>query len=54
MMPGAVFIKVGCLDEASKIPLAAQIYVEKSFAHGAPDKAIHGHKTFEGMMAKEV
>ena len=54
MMPGAVFVKVGCLDDASKIPLAAQIYVEKAFAFGAPDKATHSHETFEGMTAKEV
>lgn len=35
-MPGAVFIKVGSLDQAQSIKLAAEIYVESGFAHSTP------------------
>ncbi|KAL1412817.1 hypothetical protein Q8F55_000565 [Vanrija albida] len=52
--PGVRFLKVGALDDAKNVKLVAEIYVDTALPHASRPKDAHGHKQFEGMMAKEV
>ncbi|SCV72592.1 BQ2448_4129 [Microbotryum intermedium] len=53
--PGAVFIKVGVLDEAAKVKPGAEIYIDSQLPLIDAQSDFNTKiKRFEGMMAKEV
>ncbi|SCZ92571.1 BZ3500_MvSof-1268-A1-R1_Chr5-2g07989 [Microbotryum saponariae] len=53
--PGAVFVKVGVLDEAAKVKPGAEIYVDSQLPLIDAQSDFNTKiKRFEGMMAKEV
>jgi len=53
-IPGVRFLKVGPLDNARDVKLAAEIYVDSGCNPAVHPKEQFGQKHFEGMMKKEV